>query len=339
MEPMIPLTYVLPALRELECRGHHREALYERAEIRAPHVAENALPLSQFTRLYGVTMRLLEGETSRRSDRSVQPKEITDLLCLSVISCPTLEDAIDRIATYNRILESKGGTIEVVRHDNTAELVIDSRRQHSDTAGLLVDLSAMAFYLQLFSCLIRKPIRLLGASVKYAPPHEPILATTLLGVPLAYRAPRNRMLISSSFLTQPIVQSEHEMTRVLDLLPFPFSTFEPGVAYLDPRDQIRIQLLKSLRNGDRLPSSLQISRSLSVSPATLRRRLQELGASYARIRASCQREWAEYLLTATRTPIQVISAQLGFSDDRAFRRAFRKWTGQCPMQFRAQAEI
>ncbi|MEO0539213.1 MAG: helix-turn-helix domain-containing protein [Cyanobacteria bacterium P01_A01_bin.123] len=32
--------------------------------------------------------------------------------------------------------------------------------------------------------------------------------------------------------------------------------------------------------------------------------------------------------------IEAVSSQLGYSDDRAFRRAFKRWTGKTPAEFR-----
>ena len=97
---------------------------------------------------------------------------------------------------------------------------------------------------------------------------------------------------------------------------------------------VTVLLMSGLQRQERLPDSDAAARLLGISPASLRRRLQDSGASYAKIRAGCQREWAEYLLAFTRSPVQEIAVQLGFGDDRAFRRAFRKWTGHGPAEFR-----
>lgn len=334
MSTAIPLSYVLPVLQELERFGHRRATVFRQTGLQAPGSTTGTLPVLQFTRLYGCAIRLLESETSRRADHSLMSKEITDLLCHCVISCQKLADVVERAAAFNRILGSVGGSLELVRCTGTAELVIDSRRRRRDTAAFLVDLASMNFYRQLFSWLIGQPIRLLRASVMYPAPTEFMPITELLGVPLSYGAPDNRLVMPVGYLAQPVVRSGVELARSLDHFPFPFDVWVADAAQDRLSDRIRMLLMSALQGQEKLPDAAQTAELFGISSVTLRRRLRDSGISYAKIRAGCQREWAEYLLTFTRSPVQEIAVQLGFSDDRAFRRAFRKWTGRGPVDFR-----
>lgn len=97
-------------------------------------------------------------------------------------------------------------------------------------------------------------------------------------------------------------------------------------------------LMGALQRQLKLPAPETIAQLFHISPATLRRRLQEESTSYAKIRSDCQRECAEYLLTVTELTVQEIAVQLGFGDDRAFRRAFRGWNGCSPAQFRSGSD-
>ena len=70
------------------------------------------------------------------------------------------------------------------------------------------------------------------------------------------------------------------------------------------------------------------------TPATVRRRLQEEGASYQSIKDQLRRDLAiSYLSHSTRS-VMDIALELGFSERSAFHRAFRKWTGASPGEFR-----
>ncbi len=73
---------------------------------------------------------------------------------------------------------------------------------------------------------------------------------------------------------------------------------------------------------------------LAVSPATLRRRLQAEGTSYRHLKDAVRRDAAISALTAGHEPIAELAARMGFSEDTAFLRAFRRWTGTTPGAFR-----
>lgn len=336
MATAIPLTYVVPVLQELERFGHRRAAVFAQAGLSAKHSTAGTLPVLQFTRLYGCAIRLLESETSRRADHSVMSKEITDLLCYCMISCERLSQVVERAAAFNRILGPVGGSLGLVQEGSTAELVVDSRRLRRDTAAFLIDLAAMNFYRQLFSWLVGQPIHLMRASVMYSAPARPMPMTKLLGVPLIYDAQDNRLTMAASYLAQPIVRSGADLARSLDYFPFPFDIWVSDATPEHLPDRMRGLLMGRLQRQQRLPAATDVAQQVGISPASLRRRLRSANTSFAEIRVGCQREWAEYLLTFTQTTTQEIATQLGFADDRVFRRAFRQWTGSAPADFRAR---
>jgi AraC-like DNA-binding protein len=76
----------------------------------------------------------------------------------------------------------------------------------------------------------------------------------------------------------------------------------------------------------------RIAALAGVSVATLRRRLEAEGATFRDLRAEILNEAAKRLLT-DRTPVAEVAEQLGFSDFRAFNRAFRAWNGLSPKAF------
>ena len=126
-----------------------------------------------------------------------------------------------------------------------------------------------------------------------------------------------------------------ELTRSLDYFPFPFDIWLSDATPERLPDRMRGLLMGMLQRQQRLPAATEAARQVGISPASLRRRLRSANTSFAEIRVGCQREWAEYLLAFTHTTTQDIAAQLGYADDRVFRRAFRQWTGRAPADFRA----
>ncbi|WP_294262350.1 helix-turn-helix domain-containing protein [uncultured Sphingomonas sp.] len=77
-----------------------------------------------------------------------------------------------------------------------------------------------------------------------------------------------------------------------------------------------------------------VARRLGLSPATLRRRLDQAGTSFRDIRADALNDAARRMLAAAH-PSADIAQALGFADGRSFARAFKAWNGVSPGQYRA----
>ncbi len=82
----------------------------------------------------------------------------------------------------------------------------------------------------------------------------------------------------------------------------------------------------------------QIARRLGMSERTLHRRLAEHGETFQAIASRARREAAESLLANGASSLAEVAFLTGFSDQSAFTRAFKTWTGQTPRKFRTSAE-
>lgn len=76
-----------------------------------------------------------------------------------------------------------------------------------------------------------------------------------------------------------------------------------------------------------------VATQFRMSERTLRRRLEEEGASYQEILDDVRAQLAEHYLTKEKRGIDEVGFLLGFSDQSAFTKAFRRWTGQTPADF------
>ena len=89
---------------------------------------------------------------------------------------------------------------------------------------------------------------------------------------------------------------------------------------------------------DALPSGIpgirQIASHVGMSNRTLTRRLSEKGLTYRDLIKKSQEEVAKNLLKNTNRSIGEIAFETGFSEQSAFNRAFKRWTGYSPSEFR-----
>jgi AraC-like DNA-binding protein len=91
-----------------------------------------------------------------------------------------------------------------------------------------------------------------------------------------------------------------------------------------------------LEAGPRRLNPEQVARALQTSTRSLRRSLREMGTSYQQITDRILREQAEARIRDD-VKVELVAEELGFTDARSFRRAFKRWTGKSPNEFRRRA--
>jgi AraC-like DNA-binding protein len=75
-----------------------------------------------------------------------------------------------------------------------------------------------------------------------------------------------------------------------------------------------------------------------TSARTLQRRLHRIGLTYAEVVAQARLETARKMLDDPGKKIGDVARTLGYSDGAHFTRAFQRWTGLTPTDFRRRAE-
>lgn len=84
------------------------------------------------------------------------------------------------------------------------------------------------------------------------------------------------------------------------------------------------------------PDMQTIARRFGMSARSLRRRLHEEGHSFSDVLNAAMGELACNVLREKHTTIQEAAFRLGFSEVSSFHRAFKRWTGKTPGQFRLE---
>ena len=83
-----------------------------------------------------------------------------------------------------------------------------------------------------------------------------------------------------------------------------------------------------------VPAIEEIASQLNVSSRTLQRKLLKEGIGYRDLVENIRHQLASNYLTASELSTQDIAFLLGYSELSSFNRAFKRWTGQSPAEFR-----
>ena len=175
-------------------------------------------------------------------------------------------------------------------------------------------------------------------------PHSP-LAVTLIGAPPAQIAPyqaffdcpvsfserTSSMTFARSLLAQPLAARDRVLHR---LLARQSSARQRAIA---PGDRFLSDFQRALGRalGKGTPSIEQVASDLAMSRATLQRRLQDRGLTFQQALDNTRYEMARMYLEDPRVSLAEVAQLLSFSEQSAFTRAFRRWSGGTPGAFRA----
>lgn len=103
------------------------------------------------------------------------------------------------------------------------------------------------------------------------------------------------------------------------------------------RSRVERLLLNALAKG--APTARQVADVLGISERTLARRLAAEATTFGQVLDELRQDMAMGYLEDPATSLAQIAFLLGYADQSAFSNAFRRWTGQSPSRFRAEAAL
>lgn len=96
--------------------------------------------------------------------------------------------------------------------------------------------------------------------------------------------------------------------------------------------RVRAAIEAQLPDGE--PSAESVAQSLHLSLRSLQRHLADEGFRYDVLLNQCRQNLAMQHMRDPRSSLSEIAYLLGFADTSSFSRAFKRWTGQTPSQYR-----
>jgi AraC-like DNA-binding protein len=182
---------------------------------------------------------------------------------------------------------------------------------------------------------------------------------TLIGEPrfratrICFRhpAPADPAALADLFGTAPEFDAEFDGFEVpRELLDHPLALSNPALrAYFEKQckeaaarfegdttvtAKVRREII--LRMNGQLPSMQDVARALGLSVRSLHRALESEGTKFNDVIDDVRREFSERYLARPSLNITEVSYLVGFSDTSAFFKAFKRWTGKKPGEYRAE---
>lgn len=288
-----------------------------------------------FIRLYRRGADLLSERTAKDDGRKAATVRDHVMQCRCMLSCGTLEEAIRCAGEFCELLYPRLGVLTLEVEDKSAKLLIDSLRRNPNRGSCLVDVSDLLGLVQSLNWLIGEnlPLRSVALGYPNRSDVEPLL--DLFGVPVSAGAKLHCLEFDSQLLARPIIRRPEELQAFISTYPYDLVGHNAHSLPLGLR--VRVYMDAALAKGKPMPGLKELAALIGGSERTLRKRLEQEGTSYSALRELSRRQVAEHYLAHTSLTVDQIVERLGFYDCLSFRRAFRRWTGSTPTQYRAFA--
>lgn len=171
-------------------------------------------------------------------------------------------------------------------------------------------------------------VHLMHPEPAYAAEYERILETKA-----RFNMPYNAVVMRKARLEVAMIRANSDLSAVFEAQAR--RVLENLKRKEDVAARVREEAAVELRTG---PASMKkTAKRLGLGVATLRRKLETEGTTYSEIVDDLRRELAEQHLAHGELTISEVAFLLGFSDVRAFGRAFRRWTSESPSEYRTRA--
>jgi AraC-like DNA-binding protein len=154
----------------------------------------------------------------------------------------------------------------------------------------------------------------------------------VFGCPVAFEQPETAVVLDRSLLDLPLRDADADVHRVMR------SRIQHALTSYHARDHLLDQVRAEIqRQIPRRPPQLEsVADALNLKPWTLRRRLRGENTDFSTLLDAERREAARDRLLYSENSVSEIAAELGYSEQSAFNRAFRRWFGCTPVDYRAR---
>ena len=246
------------------------------------------------------------------------------------LTSETLLDAVQRLVRYQRII-STISDYRLRAQDDLVELSVRLARPGVDIHPVSID-AAMAVIVRMCRMAWQLPFRPRRLVLQRTQPRCSERFRAFFQCPVQFSAPLNAIYFDAELLGRPLPSANPELARANDRVVMDYlNRFDRKSLSL----QVRALLIDLLPGGQ--PTQAQVARALHTSVRNLQRRLRREGSTFKQLLEETRRELAAQYLRQSHHPIGEITYLLGFSEPSNFTRAFRRWTGSTPMEFRQHA--
>ncbi len=247
------------------------------------------------------------------------------------LASASLKEAIERAIRYFRIVTNDPEQLRLIAQPNSYELIVDASdvvhraldQEYDLLLALLVDMCRNSCG----SALYIRRVTLQRPKPSCANRFEKFFTA-----PVEFSAAQNKVIFGKPDLEQPLPTANAELALANEQIVRQY------LARMNRGDilmKVKTLLIQALPSGHVTEET--IAQGLHMSQRSLQRRLREEGHTYKELLDETRRDLAAQYIKMPGVSINEITYLLGFSEPSNFSRAFKRWTGVSPSEYRQTA--
>lgn len=243
------------------------------------------------------------------------------------LSSPTFGEGINRALNYQRLL-SDASQASIGIEDEYAFISVESTSQRVVDLRHLAECMAIGL-IRFFQYVTDEAFKPSKLHFTHPQPANAAEHCRIFGCEVLFDQAENRIYFARQLLDLPSLHAEPELLQLHEKLA------SEHVAKLERQDivnRVYKVLGEVLETGQ--VSLEDVATRLDLKARTLRTRLSEAGTNFNQVLADYRCNLAKRLLARTDESIDEIVYLTGFSEPSTFYRAFKRWTGQTPVEYR-----
>ena len=245
-----------------------------------------------------------------------------------ILNSPTIFEAFSNFAAYFKIGQTN--TYLKCRKRNGA-IGIEYSLLEKEIAHREYDAEfAIAYFKNIMDRIADYPVKPLEVNFEHKPLFDISVYRRCLGVEPRFQQPLNVITYPQSLADRPIRTADQ---RLLRIIKHHLAELLEGIQESpDLIDLVKHQITNSLAHDQ--CDLTTIANKIGLQPRTLQRRLAEKNARFGSLLEEVRQRQAGNLLSSSNMEIKEISHRLGYSEVGTFQKAFKKWTGTTPGDYR-----
>lgn len=251
---------------------------------------------------------------------------------LALMSCATVRDLIEQSARYSALTIDAGHNIFELR-DREYVRVWRSNLPHGRSLGRIQDELQQSIAVHLCQYLAnRSDLKPAWVAFMHPRPVDTSVHEAVFGCPVRFNAEESAIAVDATLVDLPLPHANEQVRRIMadlctQLLKQLGNALEPSWLAIARRT-----VLDSFQRG--FPELADVASATGLSEQELKDKLAERGLSFRAFIDDLRQALAVGYMRDPSLSLVDVAYLLGFSEQSAFQRAFKRWTGQTPGDYR-----